>query len=103
RYRNRFLQLESGRGRVPARGTVQIGEARDGTLTLRYRDRVVAWHEIAPGSPIVATPAAPPVTTTVRGVAPSRRTPGADHPWRQHRYTRMRGRRGAGIPHLKGG
>jgi transposase len=82
RYRNRLLQLARPSRRMPARSTVQVCEARDGTLTIRYRDRVLPWREVTPGAASVPSPAtvatapAPPV----RGRHPRA---GADHPWRR--------------------
>jgi hypothetical protein len=49
RYRNRLLPLEPVSRRIPARSTVQVCEARDGALTVRYRERAMPWHEIVPG------------------------------------------------------
>jgi quercetin dioxygenase-like cupin family protein len=81
RYRNRLLQLERPSRRMPARSTVHVCEARDGTMTIRYRDRVLPWREILPGQPPV--PVLPPASVTP--VPPPVRGPraGADHPWRR--------------------
>jgi transposase len=80
RYDNRFFQLPRQSGYPPARSTVHVCEAADGQLEFRYRERVMAWQEIAvrPRVPI-AQPARPalPVATPRRPHAP------ADHPWRQ--------------------
>jgi hypothetical protein len=56
RYHNRLLQLERPRVRMPARSTVHVCEARDGTLTIRYRDRLVPWRELVPGHASTRTP-----------------------------------------------
>lgn len=87
RYRNRLLQLERVSNRMPARSTVQVCEAHDGRLTIRYRDRPLPWHEIAPGvaPAVVAATAFAAATPRVRGPRA-----GADHPWRQS-YMTMRG------------
>ena len=87
RYRNRLLQLERGSSRMPARSTVQVCEARDGALTICYRDRALPWREIAPGpaAAVVVAPAIGPPAPRVRGPRA-----GADHPWRQS-YMTMRG------------
>jgi hypothetical protein len=87
RYRNRLLQLERVSGRMPARSTVHVCEARDGTVTIRYRDRLLAWREIVPGeSPAAQIPAPPPKPSSppVHGSPPD-----ADHPWRR-RYIQWR-------------
>ena len=87
RYQNRLLQLERGSSRMPARSTVQVCEARDGHVTIRYRDRALPWHEIAPGPELAIVAPAPvvPLPPRVRGPRA-----GADHPWRQS-YMTMRG------------
>lgn len=82
-YRNRLFQLERPSGRMPARSTVQVCEARDGTVTIRYRDRVLPWRELQPGEAVAAPapmPPRPPASTPrrVRGPRVS-----ADHPWKQ--------------------
>ena len=82
RYRNRLLQLERVSSRMPARSMVHVCEARDGTLTVRYRDRAVPWREIVAGRPTpppVATLAAPQTATS----HPAGKRLAADHPWRQ--------------------
>jgi len=86
RYQNRLLQLERGSSHTPARSTVQVCEARDGHLTIRYRDRALPWREIASDQvpAVTPTPVIPP-PPPVRGPRV-----GADHPWRQS-YMRIRG------------
>jgi transposase len=88
RYRNRLLQLERSSSRMPARSTVQVCEARDGTLTIRYRDRLLPWRELTPGAAAVPSPAtvsaAPVPLVRVRGPRA-----GADHPWRR-RFVKWR-------------
>jgi transposase len=82
RYRNRLLQLERVSSRMPARRTVQVCEARDGQITIRYRDRALPWRDIVPGHEPMRTPS----TTVPPTIAPPRRRgprAGADHPWRQ--------------------
>lgn len=56
RYHNRLLQLERPSARMPARSTVQVCEARDGTLIIRYRDLLVPWRELVPGHASTRTP-----------------------------------------------
>jgi len=84
RYRNRLLQLERVSPRIPARSTVHVCEARDGTLTIRYRDRLVPWRELVPGHASLRPPSTtvPPPSASP---SPRARGPraGVDHPWRQ--------------------
>jgi hypothetical protein len=88
-YRNRLLQLARVSSRMPARSTVRVCEARDGQLTIRYRDRALTWYELVPGV-VAASPA--PISAVRAVVAPARRSSaaGPDHPWRQQRYVEMR-------------
>jgi transposase len=77
RYDNRLFQLARQSRYAPARSTVQVCEAANGHLEIRYRDRVMAWEEIA---------TSPPTAPVARVVpAPARRPTraAADHPWRQ--------------------
>jgi transposase len=80
RYDNRFFQLTRQSGYPPARSTVHVCEAANGHLEIRYRDRVMAWQEIAarPKVPIV-----PPARVTPPVSPPRPRRAAADHPWRQ--------------------
>jgi transposase len=83
RYANRWLQLARQSGRPPARSTVQIYEAIDGQLEIRYRDCVMRWTEVL--APTASDALAPPVA---RGHATPRRSlrlkpnVSGDHPWR---------------------
>jgi hypothetical protein len=90
RYDNRLLQLARQSGRPPARSTVLVYEAPEGTLEIRYRDRVMRWTEVtgplarpAPPSPVPPRP----VPSQVIRLKPRRACD--DHPWRrgpdQHR------------------
>ena len=94
RYRNRMLQLERPSRRMPARSTVHVCEARDGTVTIRYRDRVLPWREFRPGDVPVSSPAASP--------PPPVRAPraAADHPWRR-RYIQWRSPSGDAWPAIQ--
>jgi hypothetical protein len=96
RYRNRLLQLARASSRMPARSTVQVCEARDGAITIRYRDRLVSWRELGPeaGDGVaLATPAIPVAPPPqVRGPRA-----GADHPWRR-RYIQWRSPSGDAWP-----
>jgi transposase len=87
RYNNRYLQIDRQSHRPPARATVQLYEAADGHLEIRYRDRVMRWLEI-PAASLLATRATAPAAWPATGVpsAHARRPrsgPSADHPW-QH-------------------
>ena len=97
RYRNRLFQLERRSPLPPARSTVLVCEDDTGGITIRYRDALMRWTEIA--GPRPPTPAAP-IEATSRAVPPapaSRGTsiPCADHPWRRtaeaYRYARRLG------------
>jgi hypothetical protein len=85
RYDNRLLQLERQSGHPPARSTVLVREAADGTLEIRYRDRVMRWTEILARAAAEAGPARP-LPATVEPNRPRRIRPrrvGDDHPWRR--------------------
>jgi transposase len=81
RYANRHLQLERQTPLPPARSTVVVYEASNGTLEIRYRDRVMRWTDISPAAradaPVAA--AAPPITP--RRPVRNRPNVSADHPW----------------------
>ena len=79
RYETRYLQVTRQSGQTPARSTVQVREARDGAIELRYRGRLMQWTEIA--APVKPTP---PAGRTRLSSAPHRPArPSADHPWRR--------------------
>lgn len=94
RYDNRYFQIARQSHRPPARATVQVYEAVDGQIEIRYRDRVMRHQELtaeslaatratAPASsrPAPSAPSAPPPLGTRR---PRRRgEQNADHPWHQ--------------------
>jgi helix-turn-helix protein len=80
RYDNRFFQLTRQSGYAPARSKVQVCEAADGQLEIRYRGQRIAWEEIASPPPRVRPPT--PVTAAPRP-APHPTRAAADHPWRQ--------------------
>ena len=85
RYANRLLQLERQSGHPPARSTVQVYESPDGTLEIRYRDRVMRWTEVTSAPrPVVVTP--PPARPVLPSPTPRRSSvhPACvDHPWNQ--------------------
>jgi transposase len=90
RYDNRYFQLERQSHRPPARAIVQVYEAVDGQIEIRYRDRVMRYQELvadrlATQRATAATqrpqPAPPPATPHRR-----RGQQSADHPWRNQIY-----------------
>jgi transposase len=82
RYDNRLLQLERQSDRPPARGTVLVYEAIDGTLEIRYRDRVMRWTEHTASTLSVALPGDPaPTTTPIPRAVRNRPNVSPDHPW----------------------
>jgi transposase len=92
RYDNRYFQLARQSHRPPARAHVQVYEAADGRLEIRYRDRVVQWQEIAAASVLASRAASPqawlppraaPAPVTAAPLSAPRRRPSADHPWRR--------------------
>jgi transposase len=83
RYVNRYFQLERQSQRPPARATVQVYAAADGQIEIRYRDRVIRWHELTTDRlrtrPTTSPrPPAPGLPQPTRGRG---RRPRADHPW----------------------
>ena len=81
RYDTRYLQVARQSHLAPARSTVLVREARDGTIELRYRGRLMKWVEIpAPrkAAVLAAPERIPPVPATRRAWRPS-----TDHPWRR--------------------
>lgn len=87
RYDNRYFQVERQSHRPPARSTVQLYEAENGQIEIRYRDRVVRWQEIPAQRRTRDTAAAvgadAPAATAGAGARRIRPRPSADHPW-QH-------------------
>lgn len=81
RYRNRLLQLERHSPLPPARSTVLVREDEAGTLTIRYRGRVVPWTEIVRPPP--PAPAPTPPASAPRAASAGSRKPSVDHPWRR--------------------
>jgi transposase len=100
RYANRFFQLARQSQRPPARATVQVYEAMEGQIEIRYRDRVLRWQELPaerwvrpPAEATQGRPVAPHERTAALGVptAPRRKYhPGADHPWRRRDHDHQR-------------
>jgi transposase len=80
RYDNRYFQIERQSQQPPARATVQMYEAVDGAIEIRYRDRVMRYQELSAESLTAkrATASRPPRTPT----PPPRHGQSADHPWR---------------------
>ncbi len=90
RYDSRFFQLERQSQRPPARAIVQVYEAVDGQIEIRYRDRLMRATEIT-GRPALPAPApairrAPKPAPVIRGQP---RRPSADHPWRHERLSQV--------------
>jgi transposase len=97
RYANRCLQLERQSGQAPARSTVVVGESVDGQLEIRYRNRVMRWHELSP-APLSGRPPAGPPPALAASASPGRRRPlppSDDHPWRRGYDDRAKRRRPA--------
>lgn len=82
RYRNRLFQIERQSHHPPARSTVQMYEAEDGTIDIRYRGRLMRWTELVPSTRPIPRPApASPATPAVPSPRPRRLNVSADHPW----------------------
>ena len=88
RYDNRYFQIARQSHRPPARAHVQVYEAADGQIEIRYRDRVIRHHALSAERllanratpPVAATPAAPTASRPARPTPPRRRGQTADHP-----------------------
>lgn len=86
RYDNRYFQIERQSHRPPARSTVVVYEAADGSIEIRYRNHRMRWTEIAPASLAKPATAQPPPQPPWRIAAPAgrqRHRPSLDHPWRR--------------------
>jgi transposase len=90
RYDNRYFQIERQSLRPPARATVQVYEAADGQIEIRYRDRAMRYQELTAESLTAKRGTAPsayrPAASRPAPQAaaqPRRRGQGADHPWHQ--------------------
>jgi hypothetical protein len=89
RAANRYFQLERQSHRPPARSTVDVCEAADGHIEIRYRDRVMRYQELtAETRRATQTPtsaAAPPGAARPTPSPPRRlrSRQSADHPWRR--------------------
>lgn len=79
RYDTRYFQVSRQSHQAPARSTVLVREDANGAIELRYRGRLVRWHEIPAPSP--QSPPPPTARPPARIAAPVRRRPSADHPW----------------------
>jgi len=93
RYDNRYFQIERQSHRPPARSIVEVYEAVDGAIEIRYRDRVMRYQELpreslaatratapasyrpTPSASPTASPSPPPTVPRRRGQQT------ADHPW----------------------
>jgi transposase len=98
RYDNRYFQIERQSHRPPARSSVQVYEAVDGQIEIRYRDHVMRYTEVpverlaatramatAADEATLAVPTAVPLATPPR----RRGQQHADHPW-HHAVTQRR-------------
>jgi transposase len=90
RYKNRLLQLERQNHHwAPVQSRVLVRENEQGQIAIGYRGQSLPFREIMLAStersrgrgaaPSPATPSPKPIPP----VASARRTPAADHPWRQ--------------------
>ena len=81
RYDTRYFQVTRQSRLAPARSTVLVREAQDGTLEIRYRGRLMRWTEI----PAPLKPAVRVTPTPIRQAPRAGRAwrPSADHPWRR--------------------
>jgi transposase len=88
RYDNRFFQVERQSQRPPARATVQVYEAVDGQIEIRYRDRVMRYTELSAEARATPRAPAPPAPATRPRPSATRRRgqQSADHPWRTQVY-----------------
>ena len=83
RHDGRFYQLErESKNYAPAKGKVRAYESADGRLDIEYRERALAYREIAerPRKPVASAPSALPPRGTM---------PAPNHPWRRD-YKSMR-------------
>jgi transposase len=89
RYDNRYLQIERQTHRPPARSSVQVYESVDGDIEIRYRDRVMRWHELAADSLLATQTKSPqawqpqPAPSSPAPVRARQPRPSPDHPWRR--------------------
>ncbi len=84
RHENHFYQLRG----LPSRRvkSVVLEEHMDGSVKIRYKDRLLSWSEIAPPA-LRKRPAARPKPQRQPWKA---RTPAPDHPWKRHQKTQKR-------------
>jgi hypothetical protein len=77
-YQARYFQLGRQSAHAPARSSVLVRENAAGAIDIRYRDRRLAWTEIAAPLPKAAPPPRVPLPKLRSAVKPN-----ADHPWRR--------------------
>jgi hypothetical protein len=84
RYANRYFQLDRQSQRPPARSTVEVYEAADGQIEIRYRGRGMRYEERSAATVRQQRAAARPADLAAAPPAPPARRRGqsADHPWR---------------------
>jgi len=94
RWQNRWFQLTAAnRGLSLVGRHVTVCEQLDGRTRLRYRDRELAFQEIAPP----AGPSRPPGQPASRSHQGQR--PAADHPWRKRLLKRKKAHLGSPYHH----
>jgi transposase len=82
-FGGQHLQLTRVSSGAPARSRVEIYEAEDGALEVRYRGRSLPWERIAsPVRPSARPPSTTKAPTTDRATAVPAK-PSATHPWRR--------------------
>jgi hypothetical protein len=90
---NRYYQVERQSRYAPARSRVLVCTSEDGRVTIEYRGKKLAFHEIPAPAPASPTPR---VATATRSSKPA-----ATHPWRTS-YTRMPDRTPWATPSTRG-
>jgi hypothetical protein len=106
RYDNRYFQIERQSHRPPARSTVQVYEAADGQIEIRYRDHAMRWQELSADSIVAKQTASPqawqapapkPVALPTPPRVRQRHRPSIDHPWRRGYDERVANRAPSGA------
>ena len=76
-YGSRWLQIEAQQKTAVSLGnTVIIRQHRDGSLTVRFQDKLLKWHEAAERP-------SKPAPLPKRRIVTRPKPPAAQHPWRQ--------------------
>jgi len=82
-FRGRYLQLARLSAGPPARSRVDIFEAENGTLEVRYRGRRLAWTSIPPPVRPPSQPSQQPRRQERAPAAQAPMRPATTHPWRR--------------------